>query len=104
MIRLGSSTRTACATARLGAAGRRRALTTATRSSTNEGSRQSQAFAAGAVLAGAATTAYLLNKIPTVHNDTPSAPGVDITGPTGTAPPKLSDDGKLHTFVWGSNK
>ncbi|KAG9123896.1 hypothetical protein FRC07_013587 [Ceratobasidium sp. 392] len=106
MIRpLGSSARATCAAMRLGAAGKRHASSAATKSLSGTGrSGRSRALVAGAVLAGVAATTYILNKKDSIYNDGPIPPAIDLPTPTATAPPKLSDDGKLHTYVWGSNK
>ncbi|KAG9095869.1 hypothetical protein FS749_009590, partial [Ceratobasidium sp. UAMH 11750] len=105
MIRLGSS-RVACAAVRLGAIGKRQASSVVTKSTsgTSGSGGRSRVLAAGAILAGAAATSYFLNKTEPVYNDGPVPPAIDVPVPTETAPPKLGDDGKLHTYVWGSNK
>ncbi|KAG8737345.1 hypothetical protein FRC12_017186 [Ceratobasidium sp. 428] len=106
MIRLGSSTRATCATIRLGAVGRRRASSVVTKSApAGSGTGRSRVLAAGAILAGAAATTYILSRKEIVYNDGPIPPAIDVPALTTTDdPPKLSDDGKLHTYVWGSNK
>ncbi|KAG8745818.1 hypothetical protein FRC12_014448 [Ceratobasidium sp. 428] len=106
MIRLGSSTRTACAVIRLGTVGKRRASSVVTKSApAGSGAGRSRVLAAGAILAGAAATTYILNKKEIVYNDGPIPPAIEVPALTTTdEPPKLSDDGRLHTYVWGSNK
>ncbi|KDN49438.1 hypothetical protein RSAG8_02140, partial [Rhizoctonia solani AG-8 WAC10335] len=73
-------------------------------SGTHEKARKSGAFITGAALAAATATLYTLNSAQIVHNEDPEAAAVSINGVTNTAPLKLEDDGKLHTYVWGSNK
>ncbi|QRV86213.1 RCC1/BLIP-II protein [Ceratobasidium sp. AG-Ba] len=99
MIRLGSSTRAAV----------RLAVPRGQRAghpfSTTSAGRTSKTLATSAALAGAIATTYLLNTRNTVYNDGTVTPIADALVPTtDTAPPKMSDDGRLHTYVWGSNK
>ncbi|CAE7227454.1 unnamed protein product [Rhizoctonia solani] len=70
----------------------------------HENARKPGAFMTGAALAAATATIYALNSTQIVHNENPEAVATPITGPINTAPLKLEDDGKLHTYVWGSNK
>ncbi|KAH7340338.1 regulator of chromosome condensation 1/beta-lactamase-inhibitor protein II [Rhizoctonia solani] len=72
--------------------------------SSSSGTQRSRLFVTGAALAAATATLYALNSDQIIHNDDPDAASVPIIGPTNTAPLKLEDDGKLHTYVWGSNK
>lgn len=103
MIRPGFSVarlRLACPTSR-------RQIGTAVRlvasgSRTHEKVRNSGALITGAALAAATATIYAFNSVQIVHNEDPAA--APTNGSTNTAPLKLEDDGKLHTYVWGSNK
>jgi hypothetical protein len=110
MIRSGLTTaraRTVCRVrfAEIGA--RRIGITahpTASSSGTYGKGRRFRVFTAGAVLAGVVATAYTLNAVQVIHNEDPNTDAVDIAGPINTSPLKPSDDGKLRTYIWGSNK
>ncbi|CCO26128.1 aminopeptidase 2 [Rhizoctonia solani AG-1 IB] len=88
----------------------RRGIGTAARSSgtqefgAHEKIRNSGAFITGAALAAATATVYAFNTAQVAHNEDPNAVSASISGSKNTAPLKLEDDGKLHTYVWGSNK
>ncbi|KAG8691051.1 Aminopeptidase 2 mitochondrial [Ceratobasidium sp. 423] len=84
--------------------GKRQIGTTAPGFGNHEKARRSRTFITGATLAAATATLYAFSSTRIVHNEDPGAAAALITGPTDTAPLKLEDDGKLHTYVWGSNK
>ncbi|KAF8682603.1 ERAP1-like C-terminal domain [Rhizoctonia solani] len=84
----------------------RRWIGTTTRTSRTQGfgTRNSGAFITGAALAAATATIYAFNAAQVAHNEDPNSIAASISGSKNTAPLKLEDDGKLHTYVWGSNK
>ncbi|KAJ1310324.1 hypothetical protein OPQ81_007063 [Rhizoctonia solani] len=82
----------------------RRGIGTTSGTGARDKSQRSGTFITGAALAAATATIYALNSAQIFYNDDPEAAAVTISGPTNTAPLKLEDDGKLHTYVWGSNK